>query len=151
MKRERGATMRARRRGATGCSLVFAASVACAAPPALDSFNVDPARITVSGISSGGYMAQQFNVAYSSVVRGAGIVAGGPYFCAKGNVAIALTDCTTPTALNPPKTSESIAATDANAAKGTIDPVSNLRASRVWLFSGSRDETVYPIVMVRKH
>ncbi len=127
-------------------ALLCGAAPAMAAPP-LDSFDVDRAGITVSGISSGGYMAQQFHVAYSSLVRGAGIVAGGPYDCAKGNVAIALTACTTPTLLNPPKASESIAATESNAARGLVDPVVNLRTSRVWLFSGAKDETVYPVVM----
>ncbi len=36
--------------------------------------------ITVSGISSGGFMAVQFHVAHSSTVGGAGVVAGGPYW-----------------------------------------------------------------------
>ena len=35
---------------------------------------------TVSGISSGAYMAQQFAVAFSKTVSGTGVVAGGPYF-----------------------------------------------------------------------
>merc|ERR1719498_1551259 len=38
--------------------------------------------ITVSGISSGAYMAHQIHIAFSKVTHGAGIVAGGPYFCA---------------------------------------------------------------------
>jgi len=35
--------------------------------------NIDD--VTVSGISSGAYMAVQFQIAYSGIVRGAGIVA----------------------------------------------------------------------------
>ena len=50
-------------------------------------------KVTVSGVSSGGYMANQFHIAYSSLVGGAGIFAGGPYYCAQGNVQIALTNC----------------------------------------------------------
>jgi hypothetical protein len=34
---------------------------------------------SVSGLSSGAYMAGQFQIAHSSIVMGAGIVAGGPY------------------------------------------------------------------------
>ena len=37
----------------------------------------------MSGLSSGGFLAHQFQVAYSSLVKGAGIVAGGPYACAE--------------------------------------------------------------------
>jgi poly(3-hydroxybutyrate) depolymerase len=40
--------------------------------------------VTVSGISSGGYMAVQFQVAFSKLVKGAGILAAGPYDCAEG-------------------------------------------------------------------
>src|SRR5215213_1995149 len=44
--------------------------------------NLDRSSITVSGLSSGAFFAHQFHVAYSSLVKGAGIVAGGPYGCA---------------------------------------------------------------------
>ena len=40
--------------------------------------NLVPTAITVSGISSGGFFAHQFHVAYSKLVNGAGIIAGGP-------------------------------------------------------------------------
>src|SRR3954467_11878831 len=43
---------------------------------------LEPGSVTVSGISSGAFFAHQFHVAYSSLVTGAGIVAGGPYGCA---------------------------------------------------------------------
>jgi len=46
-------------------------------------------------------MANQFHVAYSSIVKGAAIVAGGPYLCAQGSMTTALTACmTTPTSIN---------------------------------------------------
>ena len=38
---------------------------------------------SVSGISSGAYMAGQFELAHSSIVKGAAIIAGGPYGCAQ--------------------------------------------------------------------
>ena len=137
-----------RRRAAAA---LFAASVAGVSAAPLDSFNVDPAGTTVSGLSSGGYMANQFHVAYSSVVRGAAILAAGPFYCAKGNVATALTDCTTPGALNPPDPAYSIRVTEDYAARGEIDSPSYLRDSRVWLFSGTLDATVYPVVVERLH
>jgi hypothetical protein len=42
---------------------------------------LDRHAITVSGLSSGGFFAHQFHVAYSKLVNGAGIIAGGPYGC----------------------------------------------------------------------
>ncbi len=38
-------------------------------------------------------MAVQFDVAYSSHLKGAGIIAGGPYYCAQGDVDTATTVC----------------------------------------------------------
>jgi poly(3-hydroxybutyrate) depolymerase len=54
---------------------------------------IDVGQISVSGISSGGFMAHQFHVAHSDRVMGAGIVAGGPYYCARGTVLDAVTRC----------------------------------------------------------
>ena len=59
----------------------------------LPSFNVDLAQTSVSGLSSGAFMAGQFHVAFSATVIGAGIVAGGPYGCAEGQLATALNRC----------------------------------------------------------
>ena len=38
---------------------------------------VDAAGISVSGFSSGGFFAVQFHVAFSKIVMGAGVMAGG--------------------------------------------------------------------------
>ena len=43
--------------------------------------NLDRSAITVSGLSSGGFMAHQFHIAFSKLVTGAGIIAGGPFRC----------------------------------------------------------------------
>src|SRR5207247_1786244 len=48
----------------------------------LPSYNVKLSETSVSGISSGAFMAVQFGVAYSSIVAGVGATAGGPYYCA---------------------------------------------------------------------
>jgi poly(3-hydroxybutyrate) depolymerase len=52
-------------------------------------------RITVSGISAGAFMASQFHVAFSSRVEGVGILAGGPFYCAMDDVALAEGRCST--------------------------------------------------------
>src|SRR4030095_2580940 len=66
--------------------LLLAGSTVVSGEP-LDAFNVDLTKTSVSGISSGGYMANQFHVAYSSIVVGAGILAAGPFSCAQRHVA----------------------------------------------------------------
>lgn len=65
--------------------IAAAASVAFAAPPAPWGLVLD-GNTTVSGISAGGFMAVQFAVAFSASISGAGIFAGGPYWCAQDNL-----------------------------------------------------------------
>src|SRR5262245_39584173 len=50
---------------------------------ALPALGVELGATSVSGLSAGAYMAGQFQIAHSSIVQGAGIVAGGPYGCAE--------------------------------------------------------------------
>jgi len=120
----------------------------------LPSFNVDIKETSVSGLSSGGFMAVQFDVAYSSVLKGAGIIAGGPYSCALGNVTTATTVCSctgipffcrvAPGATNVPGL---IKITDQNANSGAIDATSNLSNHKIWMFSGTGDTLVPQPVM----
>jgi poly(3-hydroxybutyrate) depolymerase len=51
---------------------------------ALPAFNVNPDSVSVSGLSSGGFMSAQLGVAYSEIFNaGFGVFAGGPYDCAR--------------------------------------------------------------------
>ena len=43
------------------------------------SMNIDTDRMTVSGVSAGGAMAQQIHIAYSDMFSGAAIIAGVPF------------------------------------------------------------------------
>jgi poly(3-hydroxybutyrate) depolymerase len=99
----------------------------------------------VSGISSGGYMATQLQVAYSSRFAGAGIFSAGPYYCGQDSVVIALEACTSPQVI-PDDLQASIDYTDRQAAAGTIDPTSNLAHQRTWFFHGTQDTVVAPKV-----
>jgi hypothetical protein len=96
--------------------------------------------LTVSGISSGGFMAAQFQVAFSASVNGSGIFAGGPYYCSQGIVSIATTACmTSPELLNVDKLVQD---TKNFAEKGTIDSILNLANRKIWIFSGILDTVV---------
>ncbi|HEX2544255.1 MAG TPA: prolyl oligopeptidase family serine peptidase, partial [Ramlibacter sp.] len=60
----------------------------------LQRYQIDPAKVFVAGISSGGFAAVQMHVAHSSVFKGAAIYAGGVYWCAgTGGAATALANC----------------------------------------------------------
>src|SRR5690606_24039788 len=101
----------------------------------LPALGADATGITVSGLSSGGAMAVQFHVAHSTVVKGAGIVAGAPYYCAQGSVRAAYSRCMTPAHGSPiPATASLIDEVRAQAKAGRIDPPEHLARARVWLF-----------------
>lgn len=116
----------------------------------LQRYQVDPAKIFVAGISSGGFAAVQMHVAHSSTFKGAAIYAGGVYWCAgAGGAATALANCgglTLPT--NRASYNSTLAASeaylDAQSALGTIDPAANLAGQPVYLWSGTQDAVVDP-------
>jgi len=112
----------------------------------LPQLNIDKTQTTVSGLSSGGFMAAQLHVAYSATfAKGAGIVAGGPFYCAEGSIVNATGRCMASPAGIP--TSTLVSTTNSWASQGLIDPVVNLQSSKVYLFSGSIDSTVKTGVM----
>jgi poly(3-hydroxybutyrate) depolymerase len=111
-------------------------------------------QVSVSGLSSGAYMAVQFEVAFSRTVIGAGVVAGGPYYCSQGSVFTATTSCSCTSDLfecrvrpGGTRVPELIALTDWFAASQTIDPTSALAGHRIWMLSGSIDTVVPQAVM----
>ena len=116
---------------------------AAAAAATLPALNLDLEQTSVSGISSGGYMAVQFAVAHSEMITGVGVFAGGPYRCAAGGVAEALGTCMQGT----PDTERALAETERASAAGRIDAVGNLARQRVWLFAGYNDGVVKRPVM----
>jgi hypothetical protein len=124
------------------CILVLALSVSSsfAKAPALPQLGCDPALVSISGLSSGGYAAVQMFVGYSSLYMGVGVVAGGPYYCAQDDLAIALSTCM--------KLPESISLTEletitrTTALSGFIDAVDHMKTSRVFILHGSQDIVV---------
>ncbi|RZF28583.1 hypothetical protein EVC45_17175 [Paraburkholderia sp. UYCP14C] len=119
----------------------------------LQRYQIDPTKVFVAGISSGGFAAVQMHVAHSSTFKGAAVYAGGVYWCAgTGGAATALTNCgglTLPTnqaSYNSTRTT-SEAYLDTQSSLGTIDRATNLRGQPVYLWSGTQDEVVNPLEM----
>ncbi|MCC6946292.1 MAG: hypothetical protein IT539_00860 [Bradyrhizobiaceae bacterium] len=117
--------------------------------------------VTVSGISSGGFFAHQFHIAFSSLVNGVGVIAGGPYGCVENirnpyppwlrldRASAAVFVCTHTYGDRylglrpaPPKISDLIALIAEAHREGTIDDPANLADDRVFVFHGSKDDVV---------
>lgn len=105
----------------------------------LPTFNVDKSRIGTSGVSSGAYMAGQVHVAYSDLFGGAGLLAGGPYDCAGGDIERALGPCLGGEGLD---VDALFADARAAAEAGAIAPLANLADDPVWAFHSAADAIV---------
>jgi poly(3-hydroxybutyrate) depolymerase len=151
------------------CSWAFAGvlllSLLGAAPAAaaedLPNLGVALPQTSVSGLSSGAYMAGQIEVAHSKDIVGAGIVAGGPFACAETasgqlfpywpivvwqNATQAANACMkdswgAPDAEKLAKRAKELAE------DGKIDELSGLADDKVYLFSGNEDQTVVRAVV----
>lgn len=164
-----------------GAALLAAAAAWAAPSPAAEglkqirdrmTLTIDRGRISVSGVSSGGWMANQVHVAHSAKIMGAGILAAGPYHCAAAPSVLcdytpygfwmphdscqAIHLCTRLARqtfgsvglyVGPPDAADSVESTLDEAADGTIDPVAGLKGDRVWLFSGGKDDLAPTEVM----
>jgi hypothetical protein len=120
---------------------------------------------SVSGISSGAYMAGQFQMAHAKIVKGAAIIAGGPYGCSESlfadtmvgpgaaflNLSKAVNGCMLDNLSawgvgDPEKLAEKA---NERAARNAIDPISDVRDDRIYLFTGTSDHTVLPAIVKR--
>jgi len=121
-------------------TLVLLAVILPSRAQKLNGYNIDANDLSVVGVSSGGAMAVQMHVAFSRTVKGAGIIAGTPYWCAQGDVDIALTSC-----MAAPDLIDLSVLWDGTAYAynmGSIDNTKYMQNSRVWLFSGQKDTIV---------
>lgn len=103
------------------------------------SYNIDGNRITVSGISSGAYMAGQLHVAHAALISGAALLAGGPYACAGGSMQTALGPCIKGDGIDQAALADRI---ENYASGGQIDEPQEMRDDRVWIFHGEADRVV---------
>ena len=160
------------RNGSWSAALGLTAALLCLAGPAsaqpaaltpLPAYQkLDPSTVTVSGLSSGGFFAHQFHVAYSGLVHGAAIVAAGPYACAAqippalalnplAPVIVATAVCAhkernvwTDWLPEAPDPDWSVEIARREHADGTIDDPANIADDRIWLFFGDKDRVVPP-------
>ncbi len=146
---------------AIGALLVSFASLAipASAQERLGILDIDPNKVSISGISSGAFMANQFHIAHSELIMGAGLVAGGLYTCAVSRVdeANKLLDATISRALDrcmfakaPLQSADTYAQRAETFAEAAwIDPLSALDGDKVYLFTGRADDVVNPATVER--
>lgn len=101
--------------------------------------DIDYSQTSLSGLSSGGYMATQFHLAHADSIKGVGIIAAGPYYCAKGSIGTALSDCLykTPDNFSPIMSLYHEPNNESNLAKAK-----DIRKSKVWLLHGLKDTRI---------
>jgi poly(3-hydroxybutyrate) depolymerase len=118
---------------------------------------------TVSGLSSGAYMAGQFQLAQADIVAGAAIVAGGPFACAESafagifpepgvqflSASRAINGCMLDTlsiyGVPDPEALAERARELSN--EGRIGAIADIVTDRVYVFSGTRDQVVRPRIV----
>lgn len=105
----------------------------------LPKYNINPQEVSLTGLSSGGYMAVQYHAVYSSTVKGIAVIAAGPYHCSGDTPQLTdIVNCVSAA----PDSAASLAKLKANAAAGVIDPVEKMADARVYLFHGVKDPLV---------
>lgn len=123
--------------------LVQGAVAAAAAAPAQAASTLPKYSISadyVSGVSSGGNMANQLAVAYSGTFKGAAIFAASQYDCALDNAYQAVYGCAE--SLYPAYLATDEANASTFAASGLIDPTADLAGQRDWVYHGTNDTVV---------
>ena len=116
-------------------------SIFTAQAEGLQSYNIDREAITISGVSSGGYMAVQMQVAHSKLFRGAAPVAGGSYWCAQGSSSKAQSRCMS---FANTDVEESVAEAKRLEAEGLIDPLSELAKQSIYVYASPSDYVISP-------
>ena len=131
---------------------------------ALPALGADATQTSVSGISSGAYMAGQYEIAHSGSVIGAAIIAGGPYGCAEAHYADLMGDAAH-LAMNASQSVEGCMLNGLSwygipdpaaladraremASAGKIDAIGKLTRHRIYLFSGLADQVVAHDIVV---
>ena len=122
----------------------------------LPGYGADLSQTSVSGLSSGAFMSTQLHVAYSDIFIGAGIIAGGPYYCASSfnattfseRMLMATQTCMTPfIASQGPDGKKLFEKAEGFAREQKIADIGNLKDDKVYIFSGSNDQVVRTIVV----
>ena len=143
-------------RALLGGTIAFFVASQHAAAADLPRLGVRLDETSVSGLSSGAYMAGQLQVAHSKDIVGVGVVAGGPFACAETEAsklfpywpvviwqnATQAANLCMKVAWGAPDAGKLASRAKELAAGGDIDALEGLADDKVYLFSGNEDATV---------
>lgn len=118
-------------------AFVLSSTASAALPPL--KLNLD--QTTVSGLSSGGYMAAQFQLSHADWVKGAAIVAAGPVYCAQNNLMNALDHCINKVASPIPLAEINKQLKDWSA-QDLLASEAEIKQSKIWLLHGTADQKI---------
>jgi len=103
------------------------------------NLDIDLSQTSVSGLSSGGYMATQFHLSHAETIVGAGIVAAGSYYCANNSIMTALGACVNKVSDAPIDPFEYYKSAQKS---GLIAPENAIENDKVWLLHGTLDTRI---------
>ncbi|OPX54534.1 Esterase PHB depolymerase [Oceanospirillum multiglobuliferum] len=114
--------------------------------PALQALtSLHQSRVTVSGFSSGGYLANQLHLAYPELIEGAAIFSAGPWGCAMKGLSHALMSCMQ-TRFPIADIDDRMAMLHRASRKKEIGDPALLVDDPVYIFYGQKDDVLKPAV-----
>lgn len=129
-------------------------------PSPLPELGAKTNSVTITGLSSGAYMAAQFQLAHAKMVSGVGLVAGGLFGCVESvdNPLLHISSAKAVQALKVCMEADYLAWGVPNARtierlarryaeKDVIDPVASVANDRIYLFSGRKDTRVATAIL----
>jgi len=103
------------------------------------AFNIDATRMSVSGISSGAYMAGQLHLAHAELFGGVALIAGGPWYCAQNSIQQGLGPCMNGEGID---VAPLVERARAEAGAGRLASMDELSSDAVWILHGAQDAVV---------
>ncbi|MDX1465951.1 MAG: PHB depolymerase family esterase [Halomonas sp.] len=120
-----------------------APAVAQETPDALPRLALAAGDTSVIGVSSGGYMATQLAVAWPERFQGLGVLAAGPWACARGSLSLALGQCMG-THKGPPDLEILAERHRDYRERDLVGKAEALADLRLFIWQGGQDDTVAP-------
>lgn len=105
-----------------------------------ERLNIQPDRVAVAGISSGGFMATQLQLAYPETFPRAGVLAGGPYDCI--TVTGGMKNCLYPAALSSQQLRAMVDRAVQNADNHLLGDLTHLNHGVLYALYGTEDQVV---------
>ncbi len=102
-------------------------------------------QISVSGISSGAFMAVQLHIAHAESIRGIASIAGGIWNCAEGDLQRSQDVCLKQPEKVDVAALEQLYRSQLQSGKLAANSYLNARDNRIWIFASAKDQVTRPV------